>query len=135
MYVGNVVLLILNLPLIPYFARILALPQTFLVPLIVFFCLVGVYLVSFNVFDLYLMIAFGAVAVVLRRFRYPMAPMIVGFTLGGLLETNLRRSMVLYDDSFSFLWERPITLLIVVLTVLIVLLPVLRKRWRRAVTD
>jgi len=135
MYVGNVVLLILNLPLIPYFARILALPQTFLVPLIVFFCLVGVYLVSFNVFDLYLMIAFGAVAVVLRRFRYPMAPMIVGFTLGGLLETNLRRSMVLYDDSFSFLWERPISMLIMVLTVLIVLLPVWRKRWRRAVTD
>ncbi len=135
MYVGNMVLLILNLPLIPYLARILSLPSTALAPLIVFFCLVGVYLVSFNVFDLYMMLGFGVVAVVLRLYEYPMAPMIVGFTLGGLLETNLRRSMVLYDDSFRFLWERPITLSIVVLTVVIALLPTLRRAWRRSVID
>ena len=135
MYIGNVVLLILNLPLIPHLSRVLALPSSVLVPLIVFFCLAGVYLVSFNTFDLFMMIGIGVVAVALRLFRYPMAPMIVGFTLGGLLETNLRRSMILYDDSFSFLWERPLTLGILCLTVAISAIPLLRSGWRRAVAD
>ncbi|MDJ0657109.1 MAG: tripartite tricarboxylate transporter permease [Xanthomonadales bacterium] len=135
MYIGNVVLLILNLPLIPYISRVLALPSNVLAPLIIFFCLAGVYLVSFNTFDLFMMIGIGAIAVVLRLFRYPMAPMIVGFTLGGLLETNLRRSLVLYDDSLTFLWERPLTLIILSLTVLIAAIPLLRRAWRRAVVD
>ena len=135
MYIGNVVLLILNLPLIPYLSRVLTLPSNVLAPLIVFFCLAGVFLVSFNTFDLYMMIGIGVVAVVLRLFRYPMAPMIVGFTLGGLLETNLRRSLVLYNDSFSFLWERPITLAILSATVLIASIPLFRRVWRRAVVD
>ncbi|MDJ0758456.1 MAG: tripartite tricarboxylate transporter permease [Woeseiaceae bacterium] len=135
MYIGNVVLLILNLPLIPYISRVLTLPSNVLAPLIVFFCLAGVFLVSFNTFDLYMMIGIGVIAVVLRLYRYPMAPMIVGFTLGGLLETNLRRSLVLYNDSFSFLWERPITLAILSATVLIAGIPLFRKAWRRAVVD
>ncbi len=135
MYIGNVVLLILNLPLIPYISRVLTLPSNVLAPLIVFFCLAGVYLVSFNTFDLYMMIGIGVIAVVLRLYRYPMAPMIVGFTLGGLLETNLRRSLVLYNDSFSFLWERPLTLAILSATVLIAGIPLFRRAWRRAVVD
>lgn len=135
MYIGNVVLLILNLPLIPYLSRVLTLPSNVLVPLIVFFCLAGVYLVSFNTFDLYMMIGIGVAAVVLRLYRYPMAPMIVGFTLGGLLETNLRRSLVLYNDSLSFLWERPLTLAILVATVLIASIPLFRRVLRKAVVD
>lgn len=135
MYIGNVVLLILNLPLIPYLSRVLTLPSNVLAPLIVFFCLAGVYLVSFNTFDLFMMLGIGIAAVVLRLYHYPMAPMIVGFTLGGLLETNLRRSLTLYNDSFSFVWERPITLGILLLTAAIALIPLLRKRWRAAAAD
>jgi putative tricarboxylic transport membrane protein len=126
MYIGNVILLILNLPLIPYIARLLALPRQLLIPLILFFSLIGVYLVSFNTFDIHMMTAFAIAAIFLRLFGYPMAPLILGFILGGMMEDNLQRTMTLYDGSFSFLWERPVSLGITVLLVLVVLTPVVR---------
>ena len=130
MYIGNVVLLVLNLPLIPYIARLLTLPSHLLVPLVLFFSLIGVYLVSFNTFDLYLMVGFAFMAVMLRLFDYPMAPMILGFILGGMMETNLRRALRVNEGSLSFLWERPITAVIMVITILLLILPVIRA-WRR----
>ena len=126
MYIGNVILLILNLPLIPYIARLLALPRQLLIPLILFFSLIGVYLVSFNTFDIHMMTAFAIAAIFLRLFGYPMATLILGFILGGMMEDNLQRTMTLYDGSFSFLWERPVSLGITVLLVLVVLTPVVR---------
>ncbi|NNG05756.1 MAG: tripartite tricarboxylate transporter permease [Inquilinus sp.] len=135
MYFGNVILLILNLPLIPYIARLLTLPSNLLVPLVLFFSLIGVYLVSFNNFDIYMMVIVAVVAVMLRLFDYPMAPMILGFILGDLMERNLRRSITLNDGSISFLWERPITLTILVITAVIVALPLVgffRQRRRLA---
>ena len=74
-------LLILNLPLIPYIAKLLALPEQILVQLIMFFSLCGVYLVSFNIFDIHLMVIFAVLAIVLRLTGYPMAPLILGFVL------------------------------------------------------
>ena len=103
MYIGNVILLILNLPLIPYIARLLALPRQLLVPLILFFSLIGVYLVSFNTFDITMMTAFAVAAIFLRLFGYPMAPLILGFILGGMMEDNLQRTMTLYDGSLRFI--------------------------------
>jgi putative tricarboxylic transport membrane protein len=126
MYLGNVVLLILNLPLIPYIARLLAVPKPFLIPFILFFSLIGVYLVSFNSFDIYLMVGFAAFALIFRLLDFPMAPLLLGFVLGGLLEDNLRRALLISGGSLSFLWERPITLVILVVTVGVVLLPVCR---------
>lgn len=126
MYIGNVILLILNLPLIPYIARLLALPKQLLVPLILFFSLIGVYLVSFNTFDIYMMTAFAIAAIFLRLFDYPMAPLILGFILGGMMEDNLQRTMTLYDGSLRFLWERPVSMGIAVLLVGIVTTPVVR---------
>ena len=127
MYIGNVILLILNLPLIPYIARLLALPKQLLVPLILFFSLIGVYLVSFNTFDIYMMTAFAVAAIFLRLFDYPMAPLILGFILGGMMEDNLQRTMTLYDGSLRFLWERPVSFAIAVLLVAIIAVPVLRQ--------
>jgi putative tricarboxylic transport membrane protein len=127
MYIGNVILLILNLPLIPYIARLLALPRQLLVPLILFFSLIGVYLVSFNTFDIYLMTAFAIIAIFLRLFGYPMAPLILGFILGGMMEDNLQRTMTLYDGSLSFLWERPVSMGISILLLFVVLTPVVRS--------
>ena len=133
MYIGNIVLLILNLPLIPYIARLLTIPSHLLVPLVLFFSLIGVYLVSFNTFDLYMMVAVAGLALILRLFDYPMAPMILGFILGDMMETNLRRALQINDGSLSFLWERPITLAIMLLTVVIVVLPLVGYfRERRA---
>lgn len=135
MYIGNVVLLVLNLPLIPYIARLLALPKQLLVPLILFFSIIGVYLVSFNTFDIYMMAGFAVAAIFLRLFDYPMAPLILGFILGGMMEDNLQRTMILYDGSLSFLWQRPVSLGIAVLLLLVVLTPVIRAiRARRRLT-
>jgi len=123
MYLGNIFLLILNLPLIPYFARLLAVPRTILVPTIFFFTFIGVYLVTFNTFDIFMMIFIAICALVLRLLSYPMAPLLLGFILGGLMEDNLRRSLIIYDGSMSFLWERPLTLGIMILTVVVLMMP------------
>jgi len=120
MYIGNIVLLILNLPLIPYIARLLAVPRNVLVPMIIFFSVIGVYLISFNTFDIFLMIFIAAVAMILRLYDFPMPPLILAFVLGGMMETNLRRSLLISDGSFDFLWSRPITVVILFITLAIV---------------
>jgi putative tricarboxylic transport membrane protein len=131
MYVGNVFLLILNLPLIPYIARVLTIPRTILIPSIMFFALMGVYLVSFNTFDIQMLVIIAVCAVGLRRFGYPMAPLLLGFILGGILEDNLRRAVALADGQWSFLWERPVTIVLMVLTILVLVGPILRYGLKR----
>ena len=120
MYIGMVVLLILNLPLIPYIARILAVPRTFLIPMILFFSVTGIYLMSFNNFDIFLMIGIAVVATILRLYDFPMPPLILAFVLGGLMEENLRRSLLISDGSWSFLWDRPLTLCIMISILVII---------------
>ncbi|WP_375593178.1 tripartite tricarboxylate transporter permease [Algihabitans albus] len=131
MWIGNIVLLILNLPLIPYIARVLAVPSRFLLPLILFFSLIGVYFVSFNTFDIQLMVIFAVAAVVLRFLDFPMAPMILGFILGGMMEENLRRALLINNDSWSFLWERPLTLSILLIAAACLVAPMLTSYLRR----
>ena len=121
MYIGMVVLLILNLPLIPYIARILAVPKNFLIPLILFFSITGIYLMSFNNFDIYLMIGIAVLATFLRLYNFPMPPLILAFVLGKLMEENLRRSLLISGGSFNFLWDRPLTLIILLATAAIVI--------------
>jgi putative tricarboxylic transport membrane protein len=120
MYIGMVILLILNLPLIPYIARILAVPKNYLIPLILFFSITGIYVMSFNNFDIYLMIGIAVVATFMRLYDFPMPPLILAFVLGGLMEENLRRSLLLNDGSWEFLWGRPLTACILGMTILIV---------------
>ncbi len=120
MYIGIVILLILNLPLIPYIARVLATPKNFLIPLILFFSVTGIYLMSFNNFDIFLMIGIAIVATFLRLYNFPMPPLILAFVLGGLMEENLRRSLLISDGSFSFLWDRPLTAIIFGGTILLI---------------
>lgn len=127
MYLGNLILLVINLPLIPYIARTLAIPEQILAPLILFFCLVGVYLVSFNSFDLWMMIGLAVICIGLRLIDYPMAPLLLGFVLGKLMEENLRRALIVNDGSFSFLWERPVTAGLLVVSIACVLAPVVLR--------
>ena len=125
MYIGNLFLLALNLPLIPWLAKLLAVPRPVLIPMIVFFSLMGVYLVSFNTFDLYLMAAIAVFAVCLRLLAFPMAPLLLGFILGGMLEDNLRRTLTLSDGDLLFLLERPVSLVLLILIALALMSPVL----------
>ncbi|MDH3856448.1 MAG: tripartite tricarboxylate transporter permease, partial [Gammaproteobacteria bacterium] len=131
MYVGNVVLLILNLPLIPYISRLLIIPKPILVPMILLFSITGVYLVSFNSMDILIMAGICALAIFLRLLTFPMAPLLLGFILGGMMEDNLRRALLINDDSLSFLWERPITLTIMLITLLILIAPLFQKTIKR----
>jgi len=125
MYIGNLVLLILNLPLIPYIAKILTIPRTFLIPFILFFTLMGSYLGQNNSTELLILVGFGVVATILRFADYPLAPLLIGFILGTMLEDNFARAMQLYRG-FGFILERPMTLGLLVLAVLLVLLPSFR---------
>ncbi|HAW17874.1 MAG TPA: tripartite tricarboxylate transporter TctA, partial [Oceanospirillaceae bacterium] len=131
MYFGNLVLLILNLPLIPYISRLLSIPPQILNPLIIFFSIIGVYLVSFNTFDIQMMVFITLIAVGLKFLNFPMAPMLLGFILGGMLEKNLSRALVVSDGSFNFLWNRPLTLTITCITLVILFLPSLLKLGRQ----
>ena len=126
MYFGNLILLFLNLPLIPYIARLLTIPRQFLIPSIMFFSLMGVYLVSFNTFDIQMMVVIASVAILLRLMDFPMAPMLLGFILGGMLEDNLRRAVLISNGELSFLWERPTTLVLLTITSLVLTSPIVR---------
>lgn len=129
MYFGNIVLLILNLPLIPYISRLLVIPRPILIPLILFFSITGVYLVSFNAFDIELMAIITIIALFLRLLNFPMAPMLLGFILGGMFENNLSRALIISDGRLAFIWERPLTLFIMCLAATVLVLPVLGRLW------
>jgi putative tricarboxylic transport membrane protein len=131
MYVGNVILLVLNLPLIPYIARLLQVPGQFLTPIILFLSLMGVYLVSFNPAELSIMLVVGVVALMFRILDYPLAPMLLGFILGGMLEDNLRRALLIWDGTYDFLWQRPITASILLVTVATLLIPSFMNLYKR----
>ncbi len=130
MYFCNLVLLILNLPLIPYISRLLAVPTQILIPLILFFSIIGVYLVSFNAIDIHIMVFISVIAIFLRFLNFSMAPMLLGFILGDILENNLSRALAIYDGSFSFIWERPLTRYIIVVALLMLLVPPILGHWR-----
>ncbi|MEL7175037.1 MAG: tripartite tricarboxylate transporter permease [Pseudomonadota bacterium] len=127
MFIGNLVLLILNLPLIPYIAKVLSVPRNYLIPFILFFTLMGAYIGQNNATELLLLVGFGIFATILRFADYPLAPLLIGFILGGMLEDNFSRSMQLYDG-VSFIWERPMTLGLLVIAILLVILPSYRAR-------
>ncbi|MEL6599108.1 MAG: tripartite tricarboxylate transporter permease [Pseudomonadota bacterium] len=131
MYLGNVILLILNLPLIPYIAKVLAVPRNFLIPFILFFTLMGAYIGQNNATELLLLVGLGIAATVLRFADYPLAPLLIGFILGSMLEDNFARSMQLYDG-IGFVLERPMTMGLLVIAVLLVLLPSFNARWAKA---
>ena len=126
MYIGNLVLLALNLPLIPHLSRIIHLRRRVLVPFVIAFSLLGVYLTSLNAFDIHLMLGFALAGVVLRLAGFPLAPLLLGFILSGMLEDNLRRTMLLADGSLAFLLDRPVSLGLTALCVLVWLAPLRR---------
>ncbi len=130
MYLGNLVLLMLNLPLIPYIAKVLAAPRNYLIPFILFFTLMGAYIGQNNATELLLLVGFGVCATILRFADYPLAPLLIGFILGPLLENNFARAMQLYDG-MGFIWQRPMTLGLLIIAVLLVILPSYRARRAR----
>jgi putative tricarboxylic transport membrane protein len=132
MYVGNLMLLVLNLPLVPLFAQVLRAPVYLLFPIILGISLVGVYSASGSLFDVWLLAAFGLGGYLMRKLDYPSAPLILGFVLGAPLERALRQSLMMSDGSLSILVSRPVPAVMLSLTVLILLIPLIGKlnSWR-----
>ena len=131
MWIGNLMLVVLNLPLIGLWVRLLKVPYHILFPIIMAFCSIGVYSVNSNVYDLYAVAFFGLMGYVLIKLRCEPAPLLLGFVLGPMLEENLRRAMILGRGDATVFLTRPISLTLLVLTVLVlvvVLLPSIRKK-------
>ncbi len=108
MYLGNGMLLVLNLPLIPLWVRLLKVPYRVLFPLILLFCLIGGYSIHNSVFDIYTMIFFGVVGYFLRKLQYEFAPWVLAFVLGPMVEIAFRQSLIMSDGSFLIFFQRPI---------------------------
>jgi putative tricarboxylic transport membrane protein len=133
MYVGNLLLLVLNLPLVPLFAQALRTPVHVLYPAILGIAVVGVYSTSVSLFDVWLLAGFGLLGYLMHKLDYPAAPLILGLVLGGALERALRQSLMMSDGDLSIFVTRPISAAMLLLTALVLLIPVLKQfdRWRR----
>lgn len=119
MYVGNLLLLLLNLPLIGLFVKLLRIPGAIMAPIILMVAIAGVYSVRNSMFDVLFCFIFGVVGYVLRTFNFGLGPFILGFILGPILEEHFRRSMVLGDGSLSIFFTRPLPLVLIGLLLLI----------------
>jgi len=138
MYVGNIMLLVLNMPLIGMWVQVLKAPYKILFPLILMFCIVGVFASGNAVFDVFVMIATGVLGYLMRKFGYEAAPLVLAFVLGPMLENNLRKGLILSEGNFDIFVTRPISLACLVVAALLLvapLLPALRKKREKVALD
>ncbi len=130
MYIGNVMLLALNLPLIGLWVRILKVPYTFLFPLILLFCLIGSYAIDNTRTDMLITIIFGLVGYLIKKFRYEGAPLVLGLVLGQRMEKSLCSSLLLSKGSYLIFFQRPISMVLIGMVMLMLISPFFtRKRF------
>jgi putative tricarboxylic transport membrane protein len=127
MYVGNVFLLVLNLPLVGVWAQLLRIPYRVLFPVVLLLCVVGAYSANKNVFDLWVMLGFGIAGYVLRKLAYDLAPFVIAFVLAPLLEQSLRQALVMSPDGAMILVQRPVTALLLAAAAVLAALMFRRK--------
>ncbi|MDP5085508.1 MAG: tripartite tricarboxylate transporter permease [Yoonia sp.] len=133
MYIGNVALLVINLPLVGLFARLLTIPQHYLTPLIAILAFIGIYTIVGNPHDLFLITALGVFGWFLRKLDFSLAPVILGFVLGSLFENNLRRALSISGGDWAILTEDLTSIVLYILAFLVVFAPIwLSRRARRA---
>jgi putative tricarboxylic transport membrane protein len=129
LYIGNVMLLILNLPLVGLWAKLLTIPRPQLYAGILVFATIGVYSMRQSWFDLLLMYVVGVIGVIMRRFDFPVAPVIVGMILGPMSEKQLRNALSISQGDWTTFFTRPIACTFMVITLLVLFVPMfLRKR-------
>jgi putative tricarboxylic transport membrane protein len=123
MYLGNIMLLILNLPLIGLWVKVLKVPYPILFPLILLFCLVGVYSLNYSKVEVALMIGFGIFGYLARKFQFEMAPLVLAIVIGPMMENNLRLSLVISQgDAWVFL-QKPISAVFIVISLVLLISP------------
>jgi putative tricarboxylic transport membrane protein len=126
LYIGNAMLLILNLPMIGLFVNILKIPKSILSPLIGVVCFIGVYSLNNNPADVVVMLIFGLVGYLMRKFDYEPAPLVMAFVIGPMLELSLRQSLLLSDGSIAVFFKRPACAAFLSITIIFLMLPLLR---------
>jgi len=137
LFIGNVMLLIMNIPLIGVFVKILSIPPKYLMPIVTLIAVVGIYSITNSTLDLYMMIGFGVLGYIFRKIEIPLVPIVLGTLLGPTMEVNLRNAMNLSAGDTSILWASPIAVSIWAFAIIGLLTPVLigpllRKRMKKA---
>jgi putative tricarboxylic transport membrane protein len=136
MLLATIGILIYGLVLTKLLVQVLKVPTTIIVPLIFVLCVVGTYALAQRMFDVWTMLGFGVLGFVLRQYKFPVAPLVLGIVLGDLMEKNLRRGLVLSDGDLTPFFTRPIsaTLLGIIALVLLLRIPAVQRRlpWGRA---
>src|SRR5688572_23729835 len=127
MYVGNVMLLILNLPLVGLWASLLRIPYTILLPLILLFTLIGAFAINNNVWDIWIMLLFGVIGYLMRKFDYPAAPVVLALVLGPMMETNFRRTLAISQGDYTVFLTHPISAFLLACAVLSLAWPLIAR--------
>ncbi len=131
MYIGNFILLILNLPFVPLFANILRIPKKILLPLVILFCITGMYTVNNSIPDIWVMLLFGALGFLMRKWAYEGAPLLLALVLGPRLEVAFRQSLMISHGDFSIFINRPISMVFLLATALFLIIPLIRMIFKK----
>lgn len=136
MFIGNLMLLILNMPLVKVFAKLIETPPKYLIPMIVAISIFGVYAVRVSVFDLVLLLVCGVVGYYLAKNDFPMAPLVLGLVLGPMIENNLRRALTTSNGDFSIFIQKPVSLVFLIIAFLWITVPlVMKMRGKKVVVN
>src|ERR1700752_2982361 len=135
MYVGNLMLLALNLPLVGLFVRVLQIPYAYLYPLIIMFCIIGVYEVNHSTVDVWIMLVMGVVGYLLKKFHFDPAPLVLGLVIAPIFEMSLRQSLIMSNGNYLIFLSRPIAATLMVAAVILLAMSALsmlskRRDWR-----
>jgi putative tricarboxylic transport membrane protein len=140
MYVGNLMLLLLNLPLVGLFVNLLRIPYVYLYPLIIMFCVIGVYEVNHSIIDVWIMLIMGVVGYWLKKFNFDPAPLVLGLVIAPIFEMSLRQSLIMSDGAWLIFVQRPIALILLVISVALLTFSLVsyllhRRDWRAKLAE
>ena len=140
MYVGNIMLLALNLPLVGIFVHLLRIPYAYLYPLIIMFCVIGVYEVNHSIVDVWIMLIMGVVGYALKKFQFDPAPLVLGLVIAPIFETSLRQSLIMSNGNWTIFMTRPIAATLMAAAALLVVMSVIsilsaRRDWRTTMSE
>jgi putative tricarboxylic transport membrane protein len=140
MYVGNVLLLLLNLPLVGIFVNVLRIPYAYLYPLVIMFCIIGVYEVNNSIVDVWIMLIMGVLGYALRKFGFDPAPLVLGLVISPTFEMSLRQSLIMSNGNWTIFFKRPIALSLLGICLVLLALALVsvlraRKDWRAKLAE
>ena len=131
MFVGNAILLALNLPLVGLWVKLLTVPYRYLVVVIIVICIIGAYSVNYTAFDVGAMMVFGVFGYLIRKARFPAAPLVLAMILGQILERSMQQSLMMAGGDFMIFLRRPISLVLLSVAGFLMLTPVARRLWKK----